>query len=238
MVKNKSFDLLIAVAIVGLAQFLIVCGLIRETPAIGKRKDVFCIHRNNIMCNSAMTVHYSTATTSISMVPISKSDELITKKKSQSTSGRINSRVRNIMTLLEERYPPLRDDDDDDIKSVRRDWKKTRNYLYNADSKLSIRQIQQVLDFLDQRFPKQLSRLVLQECPRILRKPVDSFLIPTADFLLELWGQDLFVQAIERNPSLLLTNGVGYVAADGHKKGETTTILSTRMFHRKKTLKM
>jgi hypothetical protein len=192
---------------------IICCGLVRETPPIGKSKkyDVAVYNRRNN--NNIIHTH---------------NDELV----KTSGPGRMNFRVRKIMTLLEERYPPApphdaHDDDDDEgefeITSVRRrDWKKTRNYLYNASSKiLSIRQIQHVLDFLDQRFPKHLSRLVLQECPRILKKPVDSFLIPTADFLLELWGKDLFVQAIERNPSLLLTNGVGYVPApaNGHTRG-------------------
>ena len=127
------------------------------------------------------------------------------------------------MSILEERY----DLSDFDQKRKTREWKKTRNYLYHATrshdsarneniSEESIttfeQQVVTVLDFLDDRLdlPQGVSRRILQESPRILRKPVDSFLIPTSDFLLQLWGRDLFVQAVERNPALLLSSGVGY----------------------------
>jgi chromosome segregation ATPase len=122
--------------------------------------------------------------------------------------GRTNLKVRSIMSLLKERYGIVAWKQDTNHPSK---WKKTRNYLYNTADKLSPSQVEQVLNFLDERFPVEVSMNVLQVCPRILRKPADSFLVPTADFLVELWGAALFVQAIERNPALLLSRGVGYV---------------------------
>ena len=145
-----------------------------------------------------------------------------TKTISPSTNGtEINSRrgnpqVRNIMALLDERYGLS----EIDQKIKTKEWKKTRNYLYHVTRGQTERdeivtfeeQVVSVLDFLDDRLklPPDVSRKVLQDSPRILRKPVDSFLIPTSDFLLQLWGRDLFVQAVERNPALLLSSGLGY----------------------------
>eukprot|EP00531_Pseudo-nitzschia_arenysensis_P014284 CAMPEP_0116117772 /NCGR_PEP_ID=MMETSP0329-20121206/1750_1 /TAXON_ID=697910 /ORGANISM="Pseudo-nitzschia arenysensis, Strain B593" /LENGTH=651 /DNA_ID=CAMNT_0003611357 /DNA_START=21 /DNA_END=1976 /DNA_ORIENTATION=- len=121
-----------------------------------------------------------------------------------------NPQVRTIMSILEDRYDTI----DMDHKVKTRDWKKTRNYLYNAirDDDAFEQKVIAVLHFLDHhlKLPPFVSRKILQESPRILRKPVDSFLIPTSDFLLQLWGRDLFVQAVERNPALLLSSGVGY----------------------------
>ncbi|MGK3740539.1 MAG: hypothetical protein ACI90V_007389 [Bacillariaceae sp.] len=137
-------------------------------------------------------------------------------------------------------------------KKVNNEWKKTRNYLYHAnrshqpssqrsndggdivdddgdgdgdgDTFTLQQQVITVLDFLDERLelPRQVSRKILQDSPRILRKPVSSFLVPTSDFLLELWGRDLFLQAVERNPALLLSSGVGYTT--NRKKKKTNNI--------------
>ena len=109
------------------------------------------------------------------------------------------------------------------IKKNSNDWKKTRNYLYHAsrsyqkihdgDSTITLQQqVVTVLDFLDGRLdlPRRVTTKILQDSPRILRKPVDSFLIPTSDFLLQLWGRDLFLEAVDRNPAVLLSSGVGY----------------------------
>lgn len=131
-----------------------------------------------------------------------------TRKPASTTRG--NPQVRTIMSLLEDRYESI----DVDPKVKTRDWKKTRNYLYNAirDDDAFEQKVIAVLYFLDHHLelPPSVSRTILQESPRILRKPVDSFLIPTSDFLLKLWGRDLFVRAVERNPALLLSSGVGY----------------------------
>jgi hypothetical protein len=88
------------------------------------------------------------------------------------------------------------------------DWTKARNYLYHAS--LSITQVQLVLDFLEDSFCEDTIRRVLQDSPRILRKNPISNLRPTADFLRNLYGAALFKEAILRNPSLLLTSGIGY----------------------------
>jgi hypothetical protein len=129
-------------------------------------------------------------------------------------------------------------------RKVNNEWKKTRNYLYHAnrshqtsqqgshdggdiddddggDDTLTLQQqVITVLDFLDERLdlPSHVSKKILQDSPRILRKPVSSFLVPTSDFLLELWGRDLFLQAVERNPALLLSSGVGYTTNRKKKK--------------------
>ena len=131
-------------------------------------------------------------------------------------------------------------------RNMNNEWKKTRNYLYHAnrshqpsqqgshdggdihdddsggsDDTLTLQQqVITVLDFLDERLdlPSHVSKKILQDSPRILRKPVSSFLVPTSDFLLELWGRDLFLQAVERNPALLLSSGVGYTTNRKKKK--------------------
>jgi len=120
-----------------------------------------------------------------------------------------NTQVRTIMGILEDRYdlPETNGsrvvvDPNQSSKNKTMEWKKTRNYLYHASRSYRDRhddddgqgptlseQVVDVLDFLDERLelPPRVSKQIVQESPRILRKPVDSFLIPTADFLLELW---------------------------------------------------
>jgi hypothetical protein len=154
---------------------------------------------------------------------------------------RSNSQVRSIMSILEERYdlPLLSTDGTIDQKRKTKEWKKTRNYLYhatrsqhdkNGDHVFVVNafeaQAVSVLDFLDERLelPPEVSKKILQQSPRILRKPVDSFLIPTSEFLLRLWGRDLFVQAVQRNPALLLSSGVGYTT---NRKNTNGTFVDT-----------
>ena len=156
--------------------------------------------------------------------------------------------AENIQPYNRDSDDDYHDDDGNRNKSNKRnatnEWKKTRNYLYHANR--SHRQIQgsrddgegggdydddgdtltlqqqviNVVNFLDGRLklPRQVSKKILQDSPRILRKPVNSFLIPTSDFLLELWGRDLFLLAVERNPALLLSSGVGYTTNRKTKK--------------------
>ena len=168
-----------------------------------------------------------------------------TKTNARKTKGeRVNFQVRSIMSTLEDRYDfPKETGEIVDENRDKRGWKKTRNYLYHAtrsqqnenggqSSDVVIQfeqQIATVLDFLDHRLelPPDISKRVLQESPRILRKPVDSFLIPTADFLLQLWGRDMFVQAVERNPALLLSSGVGYTTNRKSKGGSRNSNLTT-----------
>jgi hypothetical protein len=69
-------------------------------------------------------------------------------------------------------------------------------------------QVDQVLSFLDELFEPSLVTTILTTCPRILRKNVDTQLQPTIQFLQTLYPDDMFVQAISRNPHLLLSSGV------------------------------
>jgi hypothetical protein len=128
---------------------------------------------------------------------------------------RVNTNVRSIMELIETRYG-----------TDGKDWTKTKRYMYHASDKLSLEQVQEVVDFLDSLVSKQASKQIIQTAPRILRKPVDSFLKPTADFLLDLWGPSLFEEAMKRKPQLLLTSGVGYTNSNPKGDGDTEEILS------------
>lgn len=131
---------------------------------------------------------------------------------------RVNVGVRKIMSLLTSRYG------NEDPSA----WSKTRNYIYQAVDRLTLAQVQEVLDFLDTILPrdKPLVKSIVQTSPRILRKNAKSSLQPTADFLLELWGPDLFRTAISRNPNLLLSSGLGH---DGSENDEIETYLKTNL---------
>jgi hypothetical protein len=109
--------------------------------------------------------------------------------------------VREIMTLIKSRY------------GSEGDWQRTKRYVYRA-KKLSVSSVTQVLDFLDSFLSKEVAVTLLKHSPRVLNKPVQSYLRPTTKFLLELWGLELFEQAMIRRPQLLLTNGMGYNQQD------------------------
>jgi hypothetical protein len=130
-----------------------------------------------------------------------------TASSSQSKSSSGNQNVRMIMDCLLEQYPSC----------PRDDWRRLRQYLYRrsyGNLPLTRSQVQAVLQFLEQSFPKNpdLPALIVQSAPKILRQPVDTFLRPTVEFLTMLYGDDLLATAVERNPHLLLTRGVGYNA--------------------------
>ena len=111
--------------------------------------------------------------------------------------------AKQIIEFVETRYPQDKGDHEGH-------WTKTRNYLYHTHATLSITQIKHVLHFLEDSFGDHTIRQILQHSPRILRKNPTSNLRPTAEFLRSLYGNDMFQQAILRNPSLLLTSGIGY----------------------------
>jgi hypothetical protein len=113
--------------------------------------------------------------------------------------GGVNSGVRNIMSLLHSRYG----------SGGNSSWTKTRNYIYHTSNSLTINQVEDVLLFLDSILPKDTHRDIIQASPRILRKNVKRYLQPTAVFLLDLWGPEMFREALTRNPDLLLSIGVG-----------------------------
>ena len=93
-------------------------------------------------------------------------------------------------------------------------WKKARNYVYKATmtkkDPLTVTYVELACQYLNTKFSSDLSSTVVQQCPRILRRNVESQLKPTVDFLETLYGYDMLQQALTRRPDLLLTIGVGY----------------------------
>lgn len=110
--------------------------------------------------------------------------------------------VQELMGVLTQRYPSI----------PINEWTRTRNYLYRNAKALSKFQLQQLIEFLAANFDEETQILVLQSIPRILRKSIPTFLQPTTDFLRERFGEDLFREAVKRNPKLLMTTGIGYDA--------------------------
>jgi len=91
------------------------------------------------------------------------------------------------------------------------DWTRARNYVYRA--KLTMKQVEEVTHFLEETFPASSTNevaAIIQSSPRILRKNTATYLMPTATFLQDLYGDRLFREAIGRNPNLLLVSGLGY----------------------------
>jgi hypothetical protein len=105
------------------------------------------------------------------------------------------------------------------------EWTKTRNYLYHASDRLTLQKVDDVLSCLDQVFSEDLVCSVLATSPRILRKDVTTHLIPTMQFLQQLYGPEMFREAISRNPDLLLSSGVGY----GGQNEEMDTFLAEQL---------
>ena len=68
---------------------------------------------------------------------------------------------------------------------------------------------------------------IVQSDPRILRKNVDNFLKPTIVFLQELYGIELFYEAVTRNPSILLSRGVGYDSSTEEVKAIEDFLMSS-----------
>jgi hypothetical protein len=137
-------------------------------------------------------------------------------------------RAREMLRFLQARFDKLdASTNGSTANNDKKSWTKTQMYLYRAHSRLTWEQLEGVSDFLDARVPPSTARTILQTAPRILRKPVASFLKPTADFLLDLWGPDLFQEAINRNPQLLLSSGVGYTQRQEEADEEIAKILSS-----------
>jgi hypothetical protein len=167
---------------------------------------------------------------SVSDTPFFKNETIIIdheqlqQKQPTSRQRRVaNSNVRNIMALLQSRYPDknknnINNNEEDNehhkdaysSSSSSSPWKKTRNYLYQAGDRLTVEQVREVIDFLDVTVDSVTARSIVQTAPRVLRKSVTSSLQPTSNFLLELWGPPLFQTALSRNPHLLLSTGLCY----------------------------
>ena len=102
------------------------------------------------------------------------------------------------------------------LSSSSTNWTSTRGYLYRSWQKLTLAQVTRVLDCLDENFPNRsdLQIHILQSSPRILRKNVKTNLQPTIDFLKSIYSDEMFILAVQRNPDLLLTSGMGYDGDD------------------------
>ncbi|GKZ01479.1 hypothetical protein MPSEU_001098500 [Mayamaea pseudoterrestris] len=145
---------------------------------------------------------------------------LLTEEVAVEPKGRVNKVFRAITAIVQDKYPDAGVND-----TSMQEWARFRSYLYRTYKRLSIHQVQSVLDYLDELFPNdpELHVSILQASPRIIGRPVDSFLRPTVTFLRGLYGNDLFYKAIRRNQDLLLTHGVGY-------KAETSSAESIQSF--------
>jgi len=115
----------------------------------------------------------------------------------------------NIVSYLEERYGRLNSHSRSD---------RLRNFLYQAKGAktvLEYRNVREIVGFLDKEFQNDSLVLnILFTSPRILRKSVNNQLKPAVQFLVGLYGKDVFLEAISRNPDLLLTSGIGYNNGD------------------------
>ena len=99
-------------------------------------------------------------------------------------------------------------------RTLQPEWYKLRNYLYQTNlSNLLLSQVESVISYLDSILEStELTNTVIQNTPRILRKSVKTQLMPTVEFLQSIYPKDLFLEAVERKPNLLVTSGVGYNA--------------------------
>jgi hypothetical protein len=106
------------------------------------------------------------------------------------------STARSVLGVVSARYPGG-------------NWTRLRNYVYRNKDRLTLEQIESVLDFLEERFPLSLVRTILETSPRIIRKAPNTNLEPTVIFLQQLYGVR-FQEAISKNPDLLLSSGLGF----------------------------
>jgi hypothetical protein len=138
---------------------------------------------------------------------------------------RRNERAQAIFQLLEERY-------ETNVKANK--WSKVRRYVYHATSTnkntdnsntsrdmkkrsrsrqapLDSEQTIKVLNCLEKEFFRNdqvCAPFIIQSIPRILRRSVNTQILPTIEFLKQLYQEDLFFVAIQRNPALLLISGI------------------------------
>mmetsp|Transcript_3711 Transcript_3711/g.10529 ORF Transcript_3711/g.10529 Transcript_3711/m.10529 type:complete len:690 (-) Transcript_3711:92-2161(-) len=147
----------------------------------------------------------------------------------------INLQYQQKTELMMARQPPSTDSESDttekrkailetfEARSIQAgSSSKVRQYLYKTNlSTITLEQIQSVLSYLDSVLGSaELTNAVLQSTPRIMRKVVDTQLKPTVEFLQSIYSDDLFLKAIERNPRLLVTSGVGYNGSKRNAGGE------------------
>ena len=132
---------------------------------------------------------------------------------------RYNKVLREVQQCIRKKYPAA--EYATSSSSLPAEWQRFRNYLYYACSErlsLQLDQVQQVLDYLEELFPNDhdLHVSILKLSPTILGKPVDTFLRPTVEFLVDLYGIELFTEAVRREKDLLLKRGLGGNAVPLH----------------------
>eukprot|EP00566_Odontella_aurita_P005601 CAMPEP_0113559128 /NCGR_PEP_ID=MMETSP0015_2-20120614/18724_1 /TAXON_ID=2838 /ORGANISM="Odontella" /LENGTH=576 /DNA_ID=CAMNT_0000460729 /DNA_START=470 /DNA_END=2197 /DNA_ORIENTATION=+ /assembly_acc=CAM_ASM_000160 len=123
------------------------------------------------------------------------------------------SNPRQIMDMIRSRYDTLEYEEQEKEAGTASTWTRTQNYIFRKKRDLlSLCQVEEVLAFLEEEFGgnEQMIVKILQATPRILRKNTKTQLRPIVDFLRGLYGDDLFYEAINRNPDLLVTSGLGY----------------------------
>lgn len=133
---------------------------------------------------------------------------------------RVNTRVREIMATILSHV----DENDNNDKTQGKEWTKLKNYIYKSKNLTvnQVKEVLDFLTeskvmfcfycgsslskfwgpftyvvlYLVVAFPNnnQLVKSILQSVPRILRKNADTYLRPTCQFLIELYGPDLFLE--------------------------------------------
>lgn len=156
-----------------------------------------------------------------SPLPVFLGRNVVSVHDKEKRSNRYNNRWKEIIDLLINHFevssnvsPDIPNRFSDDTE-----WKKLKRFLYRvtaaSEGGLTIQQTRKVLEFLDGFIvDRGVQRMIILHSPRILTKSVQTRLRPTVDFLLSLYGSELFHVAIRRNPDLLLTSGTGYDGDD------------------------
>lgn len=144
---------------------------------------------------------------------LQSNDNMIILKQKQKLNNVNNNNtkvVRNIMNILMNEY------DDYNITN----WKRTRNYLYQSikNNKVTLLNVIRIIQYLNETFlvtipnhnHNNIQKMIIQTSPRILSRNIITQLQPTILFLKSLYNEEIFYNAIHRNPTLLLTSGTGY----------------------------
>jgi mTERF len=158
-------------------------------------------------------------TSQLSSTCLHESGTLVQENDGKGNS-RSNMRVQEIIELLLNHFEnPIDVRQSFSGRIPDPEWGKVRRFLYRVtaddDRRLTLHQIRKVLEFLDDVIADfSIQRSIVLHSPRILTKNVKTRLRPTVDFLRSLYGDTLFVEAICRNPDLLLTSGTGYKGDD------------------------
>jgi len=89
-------------------------------------------------------------------------------------------------------------------------WAATRAYVYFAADTLSLKQAQEVLDFLSSICPASTAKKVVQVAPPVLTKDVSKFLAPASEHFINVLGNEAFQKEIDDDPQRWLSNVKSY----------------------------